>query len=162
MILSAIAPTDVGAVLALNNGAEPHVNPLSPADLASLLAQAAVSRLVRDEAGVAGFIVALDRSATYGSENFQWFCERLERFLYVDRLVVDERCRGVGLGRRLHASVAEAARAAGHPCVVCEVNLVPPNPESLAFHERLGFHQIERLRHLRGDKVVALLRLDVS
>jgi predicted GNAT superfamily acetyltransferase len=44
--------------------------------------------------------------------------------------------RGLGHARRLYDDLA--AVAAGRP-LCCEVNVVPPNPASLAFHDRLGF-----------------------
>jgi predicted GNAT superfamily acetyltransferase len=52
------------------------------------------------------------------------------------RVVVAPEARGRGLGRRLYEDLA--ATAGARP-LCCEVNLVPPNPGSLAFHERLGF-----------------------
>ncbi len=43
------------------------------------------------------------------------------------------------MGRALYERMFADARVAGFERVVAEVNAVPPNPTSLAFHERLGF-----------------------
>ncbi|MBC7975179.1 MAG: GNAT family N-acetyltransferase, partial [Myxococcales bacterium] len=52
------------------------------------------------------------------------------------RVVIAADARGRGHARRLYDDLA--TRAAGRP-LCCEVNVQPPNPGSLAFHERLGF-----------------------
>ncbi len=49
------------------------------------------------------------------------------------------------------------ARARDLERVTCEVNLVPPNPGSLAFHHRLGFERMGELQHIPGEKEVAML-----
>jgi predicted GNAT superfamily acetyltransferase len=41
--------------------------------------------------------------------------------------------------------------------VTCEVNLDPPNPRSLAFHERLGFREVGRQATKGGAFTVVLL-----
>ena len=91
---------------------------------------------------IAGFVLAMVETAEYESLNFRWFVARYPRFVYVDRIAVAEGYRGLGIGRRLYADVealaVHAGRGAGGP-VTCEVNIAPPNPGSMAFHERLGF-----------------------
>jgi predicted GNAT superfamily acetyltransferase len=47
--------------------------------------------------------------------------------------------------------------ASGLREVTCEVNLEPPNPRSLAFHDRLGFVQVGELVTKNDTITVALL-----
>jgi predicted GNAT superfamily acetyltransferase len=75
-------------------------------------------------------------------------------FLYVDRVVVAAEARGLGHARRLYDDLA--ATAAGRP-LCCEINLVPPNPASLAFHERLGFAACGEADDPRNGKRVRYL-----
>lgn len=157
-----IEPADLDAVLALNAACVPHVGAIDRAQLADLVAESALAAVVRDDHGVAAFILALAPSARYGSPNFRWFCQRYDRFLYVDRIAVAERCRGRGLGRRLYDAVFAAARSRADALVTCEVNLLPPNPDSLAFHQRLGFRRVGELRHVVGEKEVAMLVADAA
>ena len=91
---------------------------------------------------VEAFMIALDQGATYRSPNFIWFLSRFERFVYVDRIVVSPQARGRGYARHLYQKLFERARAAGHDVIACEVNSVPPNPESAAFHRALGFVEV--------------------
>jgi predicted GNAT superfamily acetyltransferase len=48
------------------------------------------------------------------------------------------------------------ALAAGHSLVGCEVNVVPPNPASDAFHASLGFEEAA-VRRLESGKTVRYL-----
>ena len=108
-----------------------------------------------------GFLLALDQFAAYDSTNFQWFCNRYERFIYIDRIVVDASHRSLGIARRLYESLFERAAAAGHARVCCEVNRVPPNPGSDAFHARLGFDELETVTIGAGGKTVRYLVRDL-
>jgi uncharacterized protein len=61
--------------------------------------------------------------------------------------------RGVAQVARRGLIVREDARALG-----CEVNVMPPNPESLAFHAPLGFRRISSLATLDGREVELLTK----
>ncbi len=87
-------------------------------------------------------ILAFDQDAAYQNPNFEWFKERFDRFVYIDRVVVSPAMRGRGAARALYEALFKRAAKVGHARVVCEVNLDPPNPASDAFHFSLGFEQI--------------------
>lgn len=150
------APEARAGALALNAAAEAETSRLAPARLDAMLAQA-----IRAEARVGalgemrGFLIAFGQDAAYDSPNFLWFRERLQRFAYVDRVVVAPAARGRGLARALYAGLFDQARALGLGRVVCEVNVEPPNPASDAFHARLGFEEVGRAR--QGAKTVRYL-----
>ncbi len=157
MRLDALTAADLPEVLALNEENVPDVGTLSPASLALVVCQSTLALVLRDEQGVAGFVLAMSPLSDYASPNYRWFCARFARFLYVDRIAVAARCRGQGLGRLLYGDVFAEARARDLERVTCEVNLVPPNPGSLAFHHRLGFERMGELQHIPGEKEVAML-----
>jgi uncharacterized protein len=123
---------------ALNNE---HAKELSFADaprFTHLVSQAFFARHI----GTSAFIIAFDQSADYDSENFLWFRARFSRFVYVDRVVTAAAARGQGHAATLYNALFEAARAAGHERITCEVNADPPNPASDAFHAKFGFAPI--------------------
>lgn len=152
---------DLEALVAVNDGAYPAV-PITPAaELADLIAMSRVA-LVVDDGEVAGFVVALAPGRPYASENYTWFSARSNDFVYVDRIVLAPRLQGQGVGPRLYAAVAEAARADGATEITCEVNVRPANPGSLAFHARLGFVEVGRQETKGGATEVALLAMPVS
>jgi len=161
----ALHPHDADQVLALNNAAVPAVNDLDGESLAGLMAGCGLAIAVTTDAEphlVLGFAIVFAPYDDYASENYRWFSARSTDFLYVDRIVVAAAARGQGLGELLYASVFAAAREAETAEVVCEVNLVPPNPRSLAFHSRLGFAEIGQQSTKNDTVVVALLAASVG
>lgn len=147
---------DYTVILALNNSAVPHVNALSTGDFAWLASHATFFRLVEDRHGLLGFALVLPSGLEYWSDNYKWFAARLDRFLYLDRVVVAERARQQGVGRALYEALF-AFGAGAWPRVTLEVNLRPPNPDSERFHERLGFTMIGVREYNDGENAVRLM-----
>ena len=163
MHLRPAVATDLPRIVELNDAASPAVPVTTPADMEQLLTLSSLALVAvgaRDE--VHGFLVALDAGSPYQSENYRFFEDRGTPHVYVDRIVVDTTARGTGIGRELYDAVFDRARSAGAAEVTCEVNLEPPNPESLAFHERLGFARVAEQSTKGGTIRVALLAAPVS
>ena len=161
MLLRPYRDDDLTALTAINDAAYPAV-PITPeSELAELAAMSTV-RVVVDDDGVAGFVFGMPPGLDYASENYRWFSARYTEFVYVDRIVVAERLRSQGIGPQLYAAVFDQARAVGADVVLCEVNVEPPNPRSLAFHARLGFVEVGRQATKGGAVVVALLAAPVG
>ena len=57
----------------------------------------------------------------------------------------------------LYGAVFHAAKTARAERVCCEVNLEPPNPGSVRFHEQLGFRGIGEQSTEKGQKRVLLM-----
>ncbi|MGI9433913.1 MAG: GNAT family N-acetyltransferase [Geminicoccaceae bacterium] len=144
-----LVPDDLGWLLALNNAAVPHVNQLDRPALADLLAITGYARAVLDKGEPQGALLAFWPGADYASAHYRWFEQRFRHFLYVDRVMIASTARGSGLGRILYDDLEQFARAEGSPRIALEVNRQPPNPGSLAFHERLGFKPVGELAHDR-------------
>ena len=149
------------AVLAMNNAATPHVNELTENTLGWIISHADYFRLAEDDEGIAGFVLALRSGGEYWSLNYRWFNERGGDFLYLDRVVVAERARMAGVGRALYEDICEFA-SGRWPRITLEVNLRPPNPASLAFHERMGFNQVGIREENGGEKAVSLMERATS
>ena len=153
-----IRKEDVAALATLNDAAAPAVNALGVEGMAALLPMCDV-RLAATGPGdsVLAFVLSLGPGQAYASETYQWFEARGGAHQYIDRIVVAPQAAGRGLGRALYASVFDRAAAMGRPEVNCEVNLDPPNPESAAFHRRMGFRQIGEQLTRGGTVRVALM-----
>ncbi|SEJ44868.1 GNAT family N-acetyltransferase [Demequina mangrovi] len=156
--LRVMRATDISAVAELNAAASPAVNLLSEEDLISLHAMCDVALVATDRSRrIIAFLLSLGMGQPYESENYRWFEERGVRHQYIDRIVVHESAKGTGVGRALYESVFERARERGATEVTTEVQLDPPNPGSVTFHEHLGFQRVAE-QHTRGGTVhVALL-----
>lgn len=147
---------DFDSLLVLNNSAVPAVNALNVSEM-SWFAEVAHLFLVADSpSGPVGFLIGLEGpDLAYRSLNYQWFARNYEHFLYVDRVVVDPEWWGRGLGRTFYRALVDSAD--GHPVLCAEVNLVPRNDRSLAFHERFGFSPVGEQETEGGLKKVVLL-----
>ncbi len=99
------------------------------------------------------FLLAFDEKPADISPNFDWFAARYADFVYIDRVVVAASAHGQGLGKALYERLFDEAKAAGFRRIACEVNLDPPNPGSLAFHERMGFEVVGEARLENGKTV---------
>jgi predicted GNAT superfamily acetyltransferase len=147
---------DIPAVRALNETAVPHVNSIDAGAFEGFLAEAAYFRVVSLRGEIAAFLVGLRPGAIYASPNYRWFCENYADFLYIDRLVVASEFHRRGIGMLLYEDIERFAQQRA-PLLGCEVNLVPANPGSLAFHERFGFSQVATQETDGGAKTVSLM-----
>jgi predicted GNAT superfamily acetyltransferase len=141
-----ITPADYDVIVAINNATVPAMNEQNVESLRWLVEHATYSRVAMDNEGVAAFLLGLERDTGYASPNYRWFSDRFERFLYVDRIAVAARARRLGLGSALYDDMASFARGRW-PCILAEINVEPPNPETVAFHQRHGFESVGTLRH---------------
>jgi uncharacterized protein len=147
---------DEAFILALNAACTPAVGDMTRDAYRQLLGWS--HRVLIAEAGgaPAGFVILIQPGSAYPSDNYGWFEKTFGRHLYVDRIAVSAAARGLGVGRALYAEALGMAAALGEERVTAEVNEDPPNPESMAFHERLGFHHLTS-RMSRSGKTVAML-----
>ena len=158
VLLRAPSAGDEPALLDLNAASIRELSPLTLPELRRLVSTAFRVRV----AGAAeGFCIALDQRAAYDSPNFDWFCSRFDRFVYVDRVVVSAAARGKGIARALYLDLIDAAADLHHTMVCCEVNLDPPNPSSDVFHAALGFSEIGRAYLAERSKTVRYLRRQI-
>ena len=141
-------------LLALNNAHQVETSFLTRQAWDHMIAQAFAATCFERTAGL---LIVFDQTADYDSPNYLWFRERLDRFVYVDRIIVGGEHRGRGIAKALYEDLFARALAAGHDRVVCEVNFDPPNPGSDAFHDRLGFSELGRARVDGRDKTVRYL-----
>ena len=105
------------------------------------------------------FLIALREGLPdYTSENYIWFSKQYEKFLYVDRIVIDEEARSLGLGRQIYEGVFERAAKAGIDKVTAEVDIIPYNDPSLKFHEAMGFEEVGQ-QVIRGGEIKVSLQV---
>lgn len=154
---------DLVAVTAINNDGYPAV-PITSVDEMRALVDLSCLALVaeNDDHEILGFVVAMDPGLSYESENYAFFEKSLENHLYIDRIVLSEQSRGLGLGGQFYQRIFDKARADGRSTVTCEVNLEPPNPGSLRFHRRWGFVDVDTQPTKGGQVVVQLLQAPLS
>ncbi len=150
------AAGDEAFILALNAASTPAVAEM-PADLYRDIARWAYRVLIAEAGGEpAGFLILIRPGSAYPSDNYGWFEEQFDNHLYIDRIAVSGSAKGLGVGRALYEEALRLAADLGEQRLTAEVNEEPPNPESMAFHARLGFRHLMS-RPSRSGKVVAMV-----
>jgi len=126
----------------LNQTNTPEVGSLeSIQHLKQLIEFSSYNLLVLKEDEIVGYIICMREGSAYGSENYKFFTQRLKKFLYVDRVAIDEQHRRAGLGQAIYEDIFAQAISDSLP-IALEVNTQPVNQPSLNFHEKMGFDRI--------------------
>jgi predicted GNAT superfamily acetyltransferase len=158
--LRPVEDADHPFVLDLNHRNVELLAPMDEARLRQLLAWADRAAVIGYDGRDAGFVLTFAPGTPYDSENYRWFTAELGRdFYYLDRIVLDDDFRRVGLGRAVYDELEHHA-ATAYSRMALEVNVEPPNEASLAFHRRRGYREVGRLE--QGGKKVAMMVLDLD
>ena len=149
---------DRAAIAQVNLEGQPGVNPMSAEEIDACLARATLFRVAQSADAVCGYLIAFAAGFESIGDEYAWFSARRPAFLYVDQVAVSRAAWGQGVAAALYAELEREARARGIAHLVCEVNLHPANPRSLAFHARQGFREVGRLEVSDGRHVALLER----
>jgi predicted GNAT superfamily acetyltransferase len=143
-------------ILALNAASTPAVAEMTLQDYRDIAGWAHRVLVAELDGAPCGFLVLIRPGSAYRSTNYAWFEAKFDHHLYIDRIAVSDAAKGRGVGRAFYDEASRIAAKNGDQRLTCEVNVVPPNPQSMAFHIRLGFrHLLDR--PWRDGKVVAML-----
>jgi len=162
VIISPISSAEIGAAVELNNAEVPNVGATDLEHFAELMSHRGVvwgAHNIGGRNGLGGMLVAVEPGTTYNSSNYQWFDDRSDDFIYVDRIVVAPAAKGQGVGRALYERLAAEYVGTARQ-MTCEVNLDPLNEPSLAFHRAMGFGQVGI--KLDGSKTVSLMAKELA
>ena len=141
--LRPLRDTDVADVLTLNDRNVVKLAPMDEARLHELRETADRFDVLDVDCAFAGFVITFAPGTAYDSDNYRWFAARHERFYYLDRIVLHEGFRRRGLGGQVYDELERVA--APYTRLALEVNLVPRNDASLAFHAARGYREVGRL-----------------
>ena len=142
-LLRPLEARDVPDVLALNLRNVEALAPMDEPRLHELQGLADRFDVLELDGAFAGFVITFAPGVGYDSENYRWFAERYADFYYLDRIVLHEDVRRRGLGGFVYDELERTAKEHGR--LTLEVNLVPRNEPSLAFHERRGYVEVGQL-----------------
>lgn len=162
LTLRRIVDDDIDELVELNNRAYPAVPIVDAEQLRSLIERSSWGVVAESAGTLAGFVLCFSPGADYDSENYRFFESHFDSHFYIDRIVVAEAFRGRGVGGTLYERVFEQALGQGASQVTCEVNLDPPNPGSIAFHQRMGFVGVGTQATKGGSVVVQLMSAEVA
>ena len=134
-------PTDLEEIFAINQANIPEVGNIDHIDRLKRLIDWSCHLIVVRDKEIAGFIILMRENQSYESLNYEFFNSQGYPFLYVDRIAIKERHRRKGLGHMIYSKTIEIAEELNLP-TCCEVNTLPKNEPSLAFHDSFGFEDV--------------------
>lgn len=146
---------DYPEIVKLNADQVEFTSPMDIDRLKLLDSLADYHRVVVTEAMVVAFMLAMKAGVPYGNDNYDWFSARYENFLYIDRVVVTAGYQGRRIGTLFYEDIFKFARENKIPLVTCEINILPPNERSLAFHAKLGFKEVGE-QWIQNNKKVSM------
>lgn len=130
-----IEARDYAEVLRINESVVDTMSPMDSIRLGELLSYCSYAKVALVDGKIAKFILAMKEGGRYQNENYTWFSERYETFLYVDRVAVSPEYIGQGVVPVLYRNLLEYARANSTANIVFEINIIPLNEQSVAFHK---------------------------
>ncbi|MEM8798447.1 MAG: GNAT family N-acetyltransferase [Pseudomonadota bacterium] len=141
----------------LNNAAVPNVNELNDGEVNWLFRHAECHIGAFEGEILVGLLLILPGTPNrlaYDSANYDWFCSRFDAFSYVDRILVDPAYHRQNIGRGLYQA---AFTELGANTITSEVNKRPANAPSLAFHQKMGFREIDDFENPQSGKLVSMM-----
>ena len=138
MEIRSLTKEDSPSLWKINQEGLPGTGKVSEDEIKSLLDYSELSIGAFDGDILQGFVICLPPETEYTSLNYAWFNQRYDDFLYVDRIAVSQNHRNKNVGTLLYGEVISLSAQNQVP-IAAEVNLTPPNPGSIRFHERNGF-----------------------
>lgn len=154
MNIRKIEIADLKEIKALNESVLPHVNSIPISDFEEFMDMASFFVVVEINKEIVAFLIVLGPGQSYESENYQFFSKTYQSFDYVDRIVVSTKFQGIGIGKKLYQYLEKHT---AEDRITCEVNLNPPNPGSILFHQKMGFKEVGQQHSEGGKKWVSLM-----
>ncbi len=151
-------PSDVNLIVTLNYQSVAVLSAMDEQRFDLLREQSSVLWIAELNQQPVGFLMGFGDGSNYDSVNYQWFNERYDSFVYIDRVVVGVEVRSAGIGSAFYARLEQWAYEQQKSCLVAEVDIVPLNQGSLNFHLRLGFVEAGQQVYGNPQKKVSLMR----
>lgn len=134
---------DYGEILRLNQKDVEMLSPLDENLLCEMDELSEVFNVIEMEGKVVAFIMAFKEGCEYWSDNYRWFEDNYNNFIYIDRIVIDENFRKQGLAQKLYENIFEYSLKNEYGLVCAEIDIDPEyNYSSMKFHEKMGFREI--------------------
>ena len=123
----------------LNQENTPEVGSIkSYESFVSLLDISSINLLIEYKKQPVGFVICFRENLEYESLNYKFFNETKQKFLYIDRIVIQSDYRRMGFGTKVYKYIDGVAAKESLP-ICCEVNSIPLNQISFNFHAKNGF-----------------------
>ena len=135
-------PKTIEKLYSLNQKNTPEVGSLaSTEELSNLIKISSLNFYILQNDEIIGFVICFRENTKYQSLNYKFFSKTEDKFLYIDRVVVDSKHRRNGSASYLYKHLSYLANLENIP-ICCEVNTKPRNDISMNFHTKHGFKDV--------------------
>ena len=115
-------------------------------------------KVVEIDGKIVAFLIALRSKVDYSIQVYRWFLQRYFNFIYIDRVVIDEAYRRMGIARRLYDCVFDHSYRQGITTIASGVEVEPNyNKASIELHNSMGFAEVGEQYVRSGTVKVSLL-----
>jgi predicted GNAT superfamily acetyltransferase len=159
-VIEKTSSSDLEKILILNQNALPAVSSVTLKEMQHFINIVEYFKTIKVNNKIAGFLIALTPGKDYQSVNYKWFEKKYDSFMYVDRIVISPIFQVKGLGTAFYNDLSNFSKIIV-PRITCEVNINPPNKESVLFHTKYGFKQVGTQFTDSGTKEVSLMKLSI-
>ena len=153
--------SDLDFILSLNQKSIPAVSSTDIEQLTYFLKISTYFRSIKIRDQIVGFLIGLMPGENYSSENYIWVNKSQHSFIYVDRIVIKEEFRNMGIGSSFYDHLTKKF-SKKIKRIICEVNIRPVNTQSMNFHLKYGFSEIGRKNTENGEKRVAYMSFKIQ
>ena len=147
---------DLEFVLNLNQKNTPAVSDSSFEMMSYFLKVSEYFKMITVGEKPIGFLIALMPGKDYHSDNYRWFNNKHNSFMYIDRVVISEKYQRIGYGKLFYNDLQNFSKGRVSK-LACEVNTRPMNQQSIKFHDKFGFYEVGTQDTENGKKKVSLL-----
>jgi len=141
-----IVAADLQAVWELNQSMVPAVGSVDIERMASLIDLSEYALVVESSEAIDGFSLVFAPGSSYDSVNYLWFATNYPTAHYLDRVAFRQSAQGQGFGSELYRDIEQRLVQSGVAELGLEVNVEPPNVQSLGFHKRHGYVEVGQQR----------------
>ena len=147
--------SDKNFILNLNKKNLPAVSVLDDDLFNMFLKYSEYFKIIKIEDTPVGFLIALLPGHPYQSVNYKWFENRYKSFIYVDRIVISSDHQDKGIGSFFYDHIKLSFHDLLNS-IVCEINLIPKNDQSINFHKKYGFTEVGQQYTDQRKKLVSM------
>ena len=134
---------DLEFILSLNEDSMPAVSSSNLEMMKHFLVISDYFKVCKVNGEPIGFLIALLPAKDYNSEHYQWFNDKYDSFIYVDRIIFNKSYQKQGYGTILYNDLINSIKNKSLD-IACEINLKPYNEQSIKFHDKYGFKEVGR------------------
>jgi len=147
--------SDKNFILNLNKKNLPAVSVLDDDLFNMFLKYSEYFKIIKIEDTPVGFLIALLPGHPYKSVNYKWFENRYKSFIYIDRIVISSDYQDKGIGSFFYDHIKFSFHDLLNS-IVCEINLIPKNDQSINFHKKYGFTEVGQQYTDHRKKLVSM------